>query len=343
MPIRVLVIDDSATSRALIKEMLALDPEIEVIGTAPDAYVARDKILSLEPDVLCLDIEMPRMDGITFLKKLMIYKPMPVVMVSSLTKEGARTTLEALEAGAVDYVTKNHANIYDSDEAMAHELITKVKQASKARVLARRPTKRLKLDYSLPETTRKVIAIGASTGGTQALQAILTALPRHCPGIVIVQHMPSGFTTTFANRLNELCEIEVAEARHGDFVETGKALIANGAYHMALRRSGHRYYVELGEGEKVSGHRPSVDVLFSSVAQYAGANAMGVILTGMGADGARGMQKMRQAGARTIAQDEESCVVFGMPKVAISLGGVEEVVALDRIPERLLELVKEMK
>jgi len=342
LAIRVLVIDDSASARAIIKEMLALDSEIEVVGSAPDAYVARDKILELRPDVLCLDVEMPRMDGITFLKKLMIYHPMPVVMVSSLTREGAKTTLEALASGAVDFVAKNHTHLYENEEQMARDLIAKVKQAARVRLFARKEPKRAFFDSSLPETTKKIIAIGASTGGTQALQGILGAMPPNCPGIVIVQHMPSGFTRAFAKRLDSLCEIEVREARSGDFVEIGTALIANGAYHMAIRRSGHRYFVELGEGEKVTGHKPSVDVLFNSVAEYAGVNALGIILTGMGADGARGMRQMRQAGARTIAQSEESCVVFGMPKVAIELGGVEEVVPLEAIPLRALEMIEEM-
>ncbi len=345
MAIRVLIVDDSATARAVLKEALSGAPDIEVVAAAPDAFVARDKIVELKPHVICLDVEMPRMDGITFLKKLMQYMPTPVIMVSSLTKKGAQVTIDALSSGAIDFVTKPHHNIYDGIEQMKIELIEKIRMASKAKVRAIAPvfTGAKPVSSALAETTKKVIAIGASTGGTEALREVLERLPRDTPGIVIVQHMPPDFTSAFAERLNGLCAMEVKEATNGEFVEVGKVLIANGAYHIVLRRSGARYCVEIGDGEKVSGHKPSVDVLFNSVAKNAGANAVGVILTGMGSDGAKGMLAMRQAGARTIAQDEESCVVFGMPKVAIELGGAEKVVPLQKIPEEIFNLLRQMK
>lgn len=340
MGIRVLVIDDSATARAMIREVLSLDSDIEVVGVAPDVYIARDKILSLKPDILCLDVEMPKMDGITFLKKLMIYRPMPVVMVSSLTQKGAQTTLEALASGAVDFVAKG--------EMMASELASKVKQAAKIKIKqsslqAQNHANRLSFDSSGMEPSKKVIAIGASTGGTKAIQMILESMPTNCPGIVIVQHMPGSFTKAFADRLNDVCAIKVCEAKNGECLEEGKAIIADGEYHMALRKSGNRYFVELGKGEKVSGHRPSVDVLFNSIAQVAGRNSVGILLTGMGQDGARGLLNMRKYGARTIAQDEASCVVFGMPRVAIELGGAEEVHSLNTIASRSLEMIREIR
>jgi two-component system chemotaxis response regulator CheB len=324
---------------------LESDRDIEVVGVAQDAYIARDKIIELRPDVICLDVEMPRMDGITFLKKLMTYMPTPVVMVSSLTQKGALTTLEALEAGAVDFVAKPHSNIYDGIDEIREEIVSKVKAAAKAKV---KPKKHAlitkKVNYSaLSETTDKVIAIGASTGGTEAIREVLTRLPANVPGIIIVQHMPPNFTKSFADRLNELCAVEVREAKNGDFLGVGKVLIAPGDYHMVLRRSGARYFVEIGTGEKVSGHRPSVDVLFNSVAKTAGANAIGVILTGMGADGAKGLLSMRNAGARTIGQDENSCIVYGMPKVAYEIGAVEQQFDLDYIAEAIVRVAEEMR
>jgi two-component system, chemotaxis family, protein-glutamate methylesterase/glutaminase len=347
MGIKVLIVDDSATARAVLTEILSKDPEITSIDTAVDAFVARDKMVKNKPDVVCLDVEMPRMDGITFLRKLMQYMPVPVVMVSSLTQKGARTTLDALEAGAVDFVAKPHSNIYEGSDEIREELLAKVKAAARAKVQVK------KIDYvrakplayagSLSETTQKIVAIGASTGGTEALKEVLIQLPRNSPGIIIVQHMPANFTGPFSERLNSLCAIEVREAKNGDSVGIGQALIAPGDKHMVLRRSGHRYYVELGSGENVSGHKPSVDVLFNSVSKTAGANAVGVILTGMGSDGAKGLLNMRKAGARTIGQDENSCVVYGMPKVAYEIGGVEEQLALQKIPKRILELIDETR
>jgi two-component system, chemotaxis family, protein-glutamate methylesterase/glutaminase len=340
MAIRVLIVDDSATARAVLREILESDPSIEVVATASDAYVARDKIVELKPDVVCLDVEMPRMDGITFLKRLMHYMPVPVVMVSSLTQNGARTTLEALESGAVDFVAKPHSHIYDGVESMREELLSKIKVAAKVRVRQRSlQTIQQANMTSLAETTHKILAIGASTGGTEALKDVLMGLPRNAPGTIIVQHMPPNFTGPFAERLNGLCAMEIREARNGDSITPGVALIAPGDYHMVVRRSGARYYVEIGSGEKVSGHRPSVDVLFNSVAKIAGSNAIGVILTGMGGDGARGLLAMRNAGARTLGQDEASCIVYGMPKVAYDLGAVEKQLPLNHIAKGILDLL----
>lgn len=340
MAIRVLIVDDSATARAVLREILESDPAIEVVATASDAYIARDKIVELKPDVVCLDVEMPRMDGITFLKRLMHYMPIPVVMVSSLTQHGAKTTLEALDSGAVDFVGKPHSHIYDGIDTMREELLSKIKMASRVRVRQRSLQSVQQANTtSLAETTNKILAIGASTGGTEALKDVLMGLPRNAPGTIIVQHMPSNFTGPFAERLNSLCAMEVREARNGDSITPGVALIAPGDYHMVVRRSGARYYVEIGSGEKISGHRPSVDVLFNSVAKIAGSNAIGVILTGMGADGARGLLAMRNAGARTLGQDEASCVVYGMPKVAYELGGVEKQLPLSKVANGILEIL----
>lgn len=345
MGIKVLVVDDSATARAVLTEILSSDPDISSVETAVDAYVARDKILKSKPDVICLDVEMPRMDGITFLKKLMQYMPLPVVMVSSLTQKGAKTTLDALEAGAIDFVAKPHSNIYDGSEEIREELLSKVKSAARAKVQIKSldavKVKPLVYKGALSETTQKIVAIGASTGGTEALREVLMQLPRNSPGIIIAQHMPANFTNQFAQRLNSLCEVEVREAKNGDTVSIGQVLIAPGDLHMVLRRSGHRYYVQLGTGDKVSGHRPSIDVLFNSVAKSAGSNAVGVILTGMGSDGAKGMLNMHKAGARTIGQDEKSCVVYGMPKVAYELGAVDVQTSLQNIPKKILEMIGE--
>ena len=337
MAIRVLIVDDSATARAVLRDILESDPAIEVVGTASDAFVARDMIVELRPDVVCLDVEMPRMDGITFLKKLMHYMPVPVVMVSSLTQSGAKTTLEALEAGAVDFVPKLHSHIYDSKDQMKDELLAKIKTASKARVFKKELKNASQANTtSLAETTNKILAIGASTGGTEALKDVLMGLPRNSPGTLIVQHMPANFTEPFAQRLNSLCAMEVREAKNGDSITPGLVLIAPGDYHMVVRRSGARYYVEIGSGDKISGHRPSVDVMFNSVAKIAGANAIGVILTGMGGDGAKGLLHMRNAGAKTIGQDEASCVVYGMPKIAYDIGAVERQVPLDKVAQSIL-------
>lgn len=339
--IRVLVVDDSATARAIISEILSDAKGIEVVGTATDAYVARDKIVALRPDVITLDVEMPRMDGVTFLKKLMKHMPIPTVMVSSLTRKGAKVTLDALDAGAIDYVAKPHSYIHGGRGEIEKELIDKVRMAARAKVVKHvdRPLSKKAEISALAETTHKVIAVGSSTGGTEALREFLMQIPRNAPGIVMVQHMPGSFTGSFAERLNDICEIDVKEAKSGDRIRVGQALLAPGDYHMVVRRSGGTYYVEIGDGQKVSGHKPSVDVLFNSVAKNVGANAVGVILTGMGADGAKGMKNMRNMGAKNIAQNEKTCVVFGMPKVAIELGGVDAVLPLNKIAQKALQFI----
>jgi two-component system chemotaxis response regulator CheB len=338
--IRVLVVDDSAVVREIFSRELSRDDEIEVVGTAPDPYVARDKIVLLKPDVITLDIEMPRMDGITFLRKLMKHYPLPVIIVSSLTEKGGHLALEALDAGAVEVMSKPGAAYTVGD--MSVHLRDKIKAAAQVDISKRRcepanPEQTARL--SITHNTGKVVAIGASTGGTQALQQLLMSMPSNCPGMVVVQHMPEHFTRSFADRLNEICAMDVKEAEDGDTVALGTVLIAPGNYHMLLRRSGAMYKVQVKQGPLVCRHRPSVDVLFKSTAIYAGANAVGVILTGMGNDGAQGMKEMKDAGARTIAQDEASCVVFGMPKEAIANGGIDHVCPLNFIAQKILELV----
>ncbi len=341
--IRVLVVDDSALIRGVMTEILSEDPEIEVVGAAPDPYAARDKIKALTPDVLTLDVEMPKMDGLTFLQKLMAARPMPVVMVSSLTDKGAATTMQALEAGAVDFVTKPTVDIQHGLAELAHQITSKVKAAAQATVKRRTPPadctdriKTLAAQSAMIKTTDTIIAIGSSTGGTEALREMLEVLPPNTPPILMTQHMPERFTKTFADRLNELCQIGVKEAEEGDSVLPGQALLAPGNYHMELRRSGARYYVTLNQEPPVNRHRPAVDPMFQSVAKFAGANSVGVILTGMGNDGAVGMLEMKKAGAFNLAQDEASCVVFGMPKEAIKAGGVDKILPLTDIPSAIL-------
>jgi len=344
-PIRVLVVDDSAVMRQVLTEILSQDGEIEVVGTASDPYNAREKILRLNPDVLTLDVEMPRMDGLTFLEKLMRAHPMPVLMVSSLTQKDCDTTVRALELGAIDYVTKPQLDVRSGTLEQADEIVSKVKIAAQAhvrrrtatsgRIAAARPA--AKLPAIGFRTTHKVIAVGASTGGTEALVRFLEPMPADSPGIVIVQHMPAGFTTSFAARLDSVCRVRVREAQNGDRILAGHVLLAPGNFHVEVARSGVEISVKVFQGEPVNRHRPSVDVLFHSCAGVLGANAVGVILTGMGADGAHGLLEMRQAGAQTIAQDEESCVVFGMPREAIELGAAEKILGLDDIPSAALQ------
>ena len=334
-PIKVLIIDDSAIVRQLLSKQLMRDDGIEVIGTAPDPFVARDKILALNPDVLTLDVEMPRMDGITFLRKLMVYHPMPVIVLSSLTEQGTQTALQALEAGAVEVLCKP-SSAYSVDD-LGLMLCAKVKLAARARIRAGRPRLATAAPLAMAATTDKIFAIGASTGGVQALTEVLTAFPRNAPGTVIVQHMPANFTASFANRLNDLCAVEVREAANGDSVIPGRVLIAPGGFHTTLKRSGSRYYVEIKDGPEVHHQKPAVDVLFYSVAKYAGANAVGAILTGMGADGAAGLLAMLKSGAATIAQDEKSCTVFGMPMEAIKCGAAQQVVPLEAVTATMIK------
>ena len=340
--IKVFIVDDSAIVRKIFSEEISKESDMEVIGTAPDPFVARDKIVQHKPDVMTLDIEMPRMDGLTFLKKLMKHYPLPVLIVSSLTPKGGKMAMEALEYGAVDVLSKPGSSYSVGD--MSAQLKEKIRAAARAnlnRVSA--PTPRQEptgtITKALTETTQKLIAMGASTGGTEALKEVLVRMPQNSPGMVIVQHMPPLFTTAFAERLNRLCSVEVREAKDGDSVLNGQALIAPGNFHMLMRRSGSRYYVNIKDGPMVHHQRPAVDILFNSVAQYAGANAIGVILTGMGADGAQGMLRMKEGGAKTIAQDEASCVVFGMPKEAIRLGAVDRVVPLELIPQEIIHFI----
>ena len=353
--IKVMIVDDSALVRQVVSQSLAGDPGIEVIATASDPIFALKKMNAQWPDVLVIDIEMPRMDGITFLKKVMAERPTPTVVCSSLAEQGAQATFEALAAGAVAIITKPKVGLKSFLEDASNDIVQAVRSAARANMRAlgasvapaiNRP--KISADAmlspaahrALERTTDQVVAIGTSTGGTQALEAVLTRLPATSPGIVIVQHMPEKFTAMFAERLNSLCEMEVREARNGDRVVPGLALIAPGGRHMLLKRNGAQYVVDVADGPLINRHKPSVDVLFRSVAKFAGANALGIIMTGMGDDGARGMKEMHDAGARTIAQDEASCVVFGMPKEAIRLGGVDQVMALDQIPSAIVNYGK---
>jgi two-component system chemotaxis response regulator CheB len=349
--IRVLIIDDSASVRQALTHVLEQDPDIEVMGAASDPFMAAKKIQEELPDVITLDVEMPRMDGITFLRKIMAQRPIPVVMCSSLTEEGSQTLMQALEAGAVDVILKPKIGAADHLAESGIRVREAVKAAAVARLGRNRreitsamPAAKLTADAVLPppdgramaKTTEMVACIGASTGGTEALRVLLEQLPANSPGIVIVQHMPDKFTAAFAQRLNTLCEVEVKEAVQGDPVLRGHVLIAPGDKHMMLERQGARYHVAVRQGPLVSRHRPSVDVLFRSAARAAGGNAMGVILTGMGDDGARGMNEMHQAGAYTVAQDEATSIVFGMPKEAIAHGGVDRILPLDQIAREIL-------
>jgi len=332
--IKVLIVDDSAIVRKVFSQELSKKKGITVVGTAQDPYVARDKIVKLDPDVVTLDIEMPRMDGITFLKKVMQYKPLPVIIVSSLTPKGSKLALEAFASGALEVISKPNAAYSVGD--MSNELARKIRAVAGARVDARtvKPqiikTEQL-ASKALAATTNKIIAIGASTGGTEAIKKVITKFPHNSPGVLIVQHMPAQFTTSFAQRMDELCQMEVREAQDGDSIINGRILIAPGNYHMLLNRSGARYYVQIKQGPMVHHQRPAVDVLFKSVAKYAGANALGIILTGMGADGAVGMMAMKNSGAVTIAQDEASCVVYGMPKEAVKIGAVDRSMDIENI------------
>jgi two-component system, chemotaxis family, protein-glutamate methylesterase/glutaminase len=358
--LKVLIVDDSALVRRILTELISADPEMEVVGAASDAYMARDKIKALNPDVITLDVEMPKMDGVTFLRNLMRLRPMPVVMVSSLTEHGAEITLDALAVGAVDYLPKPKIDLAATLGDYAEELCTKIKAAARARVRrysaeapAANPGQippRYSADAVLPKssaprqfrTTDRIIAIGASTGGTEAIREVLVQLPADTPGIVIAQHIPKAFSTPFAKRMNACCQMTVYEAEDGQQVLPGHVYIAPGDRHLLLVRDGARYVCKLDDGQPVNRHKPSVDVLFRSVAQQAGRNAIGVILTGMGKDGAEGLKEMRDAGSPTIAQDEATSVVWGMPREAVALGAAVLVLGLHEIPGRLRALAESM-
>ncbi|TBW37608.1 chemotaxis response regulator protein-glutamate methylesterase [Siculibacillus lacustris] len=357
-PVRVLIVDDSASVRQTLTEILSADPDIEVLGAAADPFVAAKRIQQELPDVITLDVEMPRMDGITFLRKLMAQRPIPVVMCSSLTEEGSQTLIEALEAGALDIILKprvdtkqflleSSVRICDAVKAAARADLRRLPRRGHAGAPSRLEARpKLTADAMLAapvrrdamaRTTETVVCIGASTGGTESLRVVLEALPADCPGIVIVQHMPEHFTAAFAKRLDGLCRVDVKEAADGDTVLPGRVLIAPGNRHTLLRRSGARYHVTVEDGPLVSRHRPSVDVLFRSAARFAGSNATGIIMTGMGDDGAQGLKEMQTAGALTIAQDEETSVVFGMPREAILLGAADRVLPLDLLAMQIMQ------
>lgn len=346
--IKVLVVDDSALVRKILTKELNKHNNIEVVGTALDPYIARKKIAKLKPDVLTLDLEMPRMDGLSFLSKLMKYHPMPVVVVSSLTPKNSENALTALQLGAIDVVCKP-GSAY-STQNISREIIQAVRAASIANfdndvdVNNKKSDNHQKIDIPqarLKQTTKKLIALGSSTGGTRALEVVLPALPPNVPGMVIVQHMPPVFTKNFADRLNTVCNVSVKEAEDGDWIRPGQVLIAPGNHHMLVKKKGAKYYTQIKQGPPVHHHRPSVDVLFNSVAKAAGINATGVILTGMGSDGARGLLTMKKEGAHTIGQDEHSCVVYGMPKVAHEVGAVSETLPLSKIAEAIVVRTKE--
>jgi two-component system chemotaxis response regulator CheB len=345
--IKVLVVDDSALIRGVMKEIINREQDMECVGAAPDPLVARELIKALNPDVLTLDVEMPKMDGLDFLERLMRLRPMPVLMISTLTERGSNITFRALELGAVDFVAKPKLDITRGMEDYAIEITDKIRAASLAQVhkvsIEPQINEKYTADAILPSTkgryfsTEKLIVIGASTGGTEAIKEVLAKLPADAPAVLVTQHMPEHFTKSFADRLNSLCKISVKEAEHNERILPGHAYIAPGNWHLLIKRSGARYMVALNQGSLVNRHRPSVDVLFRSAANVAGANALGIILTGMGKDGVQGMLEMKQAGAYTIAQNEASCVVFGMPKEAIAAGGVCEVLALQEITRRTME------
>jgi two-component system chemotaxis response regulator CheB len=347
--IKVLVVDDSALVRSLLAEIIRAAPALELVGLAPDAYVARDMVKQFAPDVITLDIEMPRMDGLSFLKKLMSARPTPVIMISTLTETGAEATLQALEWGAVDFIPKPKLGIAAGIREYAQLIVEKIQQAACAKVKrlsAAHPVQATNLQENIVEGalrgTEKIIAIGASTGGTEAIKTLLLQLPAAVPGIVITQHMPAGFTRTFAERLNKLTRLHVVEAKGGERILPGHAFLAPGDRHLLVVRSGADYLVQLSDAEPVNRHKPAVDVMMSSVALAGGKNVIGVLLTGMGKDGAKGMLEIRNKGGYTLAQDEESCVVYGMPKEALFLGGVDQVVELDKMGSVLMEQIHTM-
>ncbi|QEY18676.1 chemotaxis response regulator protein-glutamate methylesterase [Cellvibrio sp. KY-GH-1] len=349
MPIKVLVVDDSALVRNLLSEIVRGSPDMQLVGAAPDAFVARDMVNQFSPNVITLDIEMPRMDGLAFLEKLMAARPTPVVMISTLTEEGAEATLRALELGAVDFIPKPKLGVSSGIREYAEIIIEKIRAAADVKVkpLIKKHRPEITEDQKIMnpvglQSTEKIIAIGASTGGTEAIKDLLVQLPAAVPGIVMTQHMPPGFTRTYAERLNKTTRLHVVEAKGGERILPGHAFLAPGGYHLVVVRSGADYRVKLSDAEPVHRHRPAVDVMMESVAQVGGKNVIGVLLTGMGKDGAKGMLDIRNRGGYTIAQDEASCVVYGMPKEAVAVGGVDQIVALDKMGQALLDKIKAM-
>jgi two-component system chemotaxis response regulator CheB len=340
--IKVLIVDDSALIRSLLSEIIRSEPEFMLVGAASDAYAARELVNQYRPDVITLDVEMPKVDGLTFLEKLMKARPTAVVMISSLTEQGADVTLRALELGAVDYLAKPKIDIARGIEEYRLEIIAKVKAAAQAKISRTEPCQPKKTDSLRFKTTEKVIAIGASTGGTEAIKAVLTQLPVDSPGIVITQHMPPGFTTSFAKRLDSMCRINVIEAKGGERIVPGHAYLAPGDKHLTVIRSGADYKIVLTDGPRVSGHKPSVDVMFQSVAEAVASNALAVILTGMGKDGAFGIRCIAEQGGFTMAQDEASSLIFGMPQEAIKTGCVKQIVSLDEVSQKLIEVLNLM-
>jgi len=341
MGIKVLVVDDSATAREILINILQSDEDISEIYSAQDAFEARDKIVALHPDIVCLDIEMPKMDGITFLKKIMKHFPLPVIMVSKMTKKGASKTFEALEAGAVDVIEKPDLSLMENKSNLREELLNKIKSLSQVNIKSyTHQIQASTLSHKSTSKEQKIIAIGVSTGGVDALKHFLPQFPKSTPAMVIVQHMPQNFTNLLALKLNEMCQMEVREAKNGDILTDGLILIAPGNYHIVVRKKEYQYFIELGTGEKVSGHRPSADVLFNSMAKSVFNNAIGIILTGMGQDGTKGLLHMRNSGAMTFGQDEKSCVVYGMPKIAFEIGAVVKQNSLELLPQDILKYLQ---
>ena len=344
--IRVLIVDDSAVIRKLLEKIFSTCPDIEVVGTASDPYIARDKLVALKPDVMTLDVEMPRMDGISFLEKVMQHFPTRTIIFSSLAKTGSETYLRALEAGAIEIMEKPSIDVSSSLESLSQTIVEKVKAVAKARI---NPIKKMvtpgapvqKVTTSLARTTHQLIAVASSTGGTEALKVFLSGMPADIPGTLVVQHMPPGFTKSFAENLNNMFPFEVKEAQDGDQVVPGRVLIAPGNYHMEITRSGAFYYVKLHQGPTLHSVRPAADYLMKSVAKYVGKNALGVVLTGMGKDGAEGLLEMKNAGAYTVVQNEETCVVYGMPGAAVALGAADKILPLDRIAGDLIHQVQQ--
>jgi len=340
MAIKVLVVDDSALIRSILAEIINSQSDLELVGAAPNAYVARDLVNQTAPDIITLDIEMPKMDGLTFLDKLMRARPTPVVMISTLTEQGADATLKALELGAVDFIAKPKLGIADGMQEYKQLILQKIRLAANAKVGRKQPSLKKKFKPLALKTTEKIIAIGASTGGTEAIKALLLPLPADSPGMVITQHMPPGFTTSFAKRLDSLCQINVSEAQGGERILPGHAYLAPGNLHLQVVRNGANYVIELNDKARVSGHKPSVDVMFHSLAESAGANVAAVLMTGMGKDGARGLLEIKNTGGYTLVQDEESCVVFGMPKEAIRLSAQTKIAPLHKLSSELVTYLR---